>query len=86
MIYSDYYSEKTVKHRDYSYRVMNDETLSNLYDKVTKVASLNFSNVVEEEDIGTTVLLIHKKLLQMYNECYPIRTKYIEKRPTKSMD
>ena len=74
LIYSDYYSENTVKPREYSYRVINEETLSNLYDKV---ASTNFSNVVEEEDIDNAVLLFHENLLQMYNECCPIRTKSI---------
>ena len=43
-IYSDYFNENTVKPNKYSYRVISDEILSNIYDKV---ASSTFSYVVE---------------------------------------
>ena len=56
---------------EYSYRVINDETLSNLY---VTVASTNFSYLVEEEDIDYAVLIFHDNLLQMYNEFCPIKT------------
>ena len=64
----------TVKPKEYPYRVINDETLCNLYDKV---ASTSFSNVVEEEDIDNALLLFHEILLKIYNECCPIKTKSI---------
>ena len=63
-----------MKPKEYSYRVVNDETLCHLYDKVT---SRNFSDVVEEENIENSVFLFHENLLQMYNECCPIKTKSI---------
>ena len=73
-IYSSYFIEDTVKAKEYSSRVVNDETLSHINEKV---ASTFFSVVVQEEDTEKAVVLIHENLLQMYNECCPIKTKPI---------
>ena len=74
VIYSDYYNEITRQPKEYSYRVINDETLDKLYHKV---ASANFSDVLSEGDVDSAVISFHNKLLNFYNECCPIKTKSI---------
>ena len=74
LVYSDCFSKNILKPIEFSYQVINDETLGNLH---AKVALTNFSNVIDEKDIDNAVLFFHENLLQIYNECCPIKKKSI---------
>ena len=55
-------------------RVINDETLDEIYDKV---GSTKISDVLSVADVDRAVISFHNKLLDFSNECCLIKTRSI---------
>lgn len=75
LIYQNYFSASITRQPiQISYREINDETLSNLYDHFSRH---NFQQIIELKSVDESMEIIHNQLLSDYNLCCPLKTKYI---------
>ena len=65
--YDNYFDTDKIPPKQIRYRVMNETTLNNFYQKFSLI----------ETDINKALVKLDNKIMECYNECCPIKTKII---------
>ena len=75
IVYKNYFQPKQSLPLKISYRIINDSTLSNLYNSLTDI--LSFPAIICENDIDRVAESLHETVLDKFNFFCPIKTKSV---------
>ena len=72
--YDNYFDTDKIPPKQIRYRVMNETTLNNFYQKFSMIDT---TQLMIETDINEALIKLDNKIMECYNECCPIKTKII---------
>ena len=80
IIYKDYLTTDRLSHKEITYRLINEATLNNFYERFrSEVATFP----LDDSNVDFSIELLNEKILSCYNYCCPIKTKTISVKDQK---